>query len=88
MIELNRLAGEVSGTGRAAEGIKNEAAKKTQKAACGAESSQLSLKVQFPDTENVSACRAEKVEQLRAAIAAGTYNPDLEMVARKILGVE
>ena len=88
MMQINRLAGEVPGTMRAAEGLKNDAAKAAQNTAAAAESSQLSLKVQVPEAEHFSASRSEKVEQLKAAIAAGTYNPDPELVARKILGVE
>ncbi len=88
MIDINRLAGELSGAARTSETLKNDAAGKARKASCGMENSLLSLKVQFPDTENCKAARAEKVEALKAAIEAGNYNPDPLLVARKILGVE
>lgn len=88
MMEINRLAGEITGTGRAQEPVKSDSAKKQDKISNCVERSLLSLGVKFPESENTVTARSEKVEALKASVAAGTYNPDLMLVAAKILGVE
>jgi anti-sigma28 factor (negative regulator of flagellin synthesis) len=88
MMEINRLAGEIAGTGRAQEPVKSDGARKQDKISLCVGSSLLSLGVKFPESKDAVTARTEKVEALKAAVAAGTYNPDPMLVAAKVLGVE
>jgi len=87
-MEINRLAGEVGGPGRPSEPIKSDTARKQEKISRCVEKSLLSLGVKFPESETAVTERTERVEAIKAAVAAGTYNPDLMQVAAKILGAE
>lgn len=88
MMEINRLSGEIGGAGRAQEPVKGEGARRQDKISRCVEKSLLSLGVKFPESKDEVTARTEKVEALKAAVAAGTYNPDPMLVAAKVLGVE
>lgn len=86
-MEINGLprdasAGRVEGS--PAEGAPRRTGRRSPcESACS-----FTIDLAFPEDRKVAEAREERVAGLKAAIAAGTYNPDPAHVARKVLGIE
>lgn len=91
MMEINRLAAGLQGSGRVDGSGKCDGSGKAGRAARAEDAgndSLSSLGVDLIASGPRDPARAARVESIRAAIASGTYAPDPVLVARKILGAE
>jgi len=88
MIEFNRISNGITNSGGVAGTPKSIESKKAGEAIPDDPGTVTTIITCFSKDPAVSAARAEKVEGLMRAIAAGTYSPDMTEVARKILGAE
>lgn len=87
MMEINGLPRDAS-SGRVEGSPADGAPRRTERRSAAEAASSFTIDLAFPEDRKVAEAREERVARLKAAITAGTYNPDPAQVARKVLGLE
>ena len=87
MMEINGLPRDPA-AGRVEGSPQDGSSRKAERRTDPAQTCSFSIELAFPEDRAVLAAREERVQGLKAAIAAGAYDPDPAQVARKVLGLE